>query len=114
MSWRTIEQGDHTRLFRLHETQFGTLAIARAAHAIDGDGADHARSAALDHSGRPLGRARRDIEIERLRRTDLVAQAAKTIISWSSGPRHVMHPHLAIPMGDPAGIGPEIIIKACE
>ncbi|MBR0713814.1 4-hydroxythreonine-4-phosphate dehydrogenase PdxA [Bradyrhizobium liaoningense] len=24
------------------------------------------------------------------------------------------HPHLAITMGDPAGIGPEIIIKACE
>jgi 4-phospho-D-threonate 3-dehydrogenase / 4-phospho-D-erythronate 3-dehydrogenase len=24
------------------------------------------------------------------------------------------HPHLAITMGDPAGIGPEIIVKACE
>lgn len=24
------------------------------------------------------------------------------------------HPHLALTMGDPAGIGPEIIIKACE
>ena len=25
-----------------------------------------------------------------------------------------MRPHLAITMGDPAGIGPEIIVKACE
>ena len=24
------------------------------------------------------------------------------------------HPHLAITMGDPAGVGPEIIVKACE
>lgn len=24
------------------------------------------------------------------------------------------HPHLAITMGDPAGIGPGIIVKACE
>ncbi|WP_407154650.1 4-hydroxythreonine-4-phosphate dehydrogenase PdxA [Bradyrhizobium sp. STM 3557] len=24
------------------------------------------------------------------------------------------HPHLAVTMGDPAGIGPEIIVKACE
>lgn len=26
----------------------------------------------------------------------------------------MIHPHLAIRTGDPAGIGPEIIIKACE
>ena len=25
-----------------------------------------------------------------------------------------MKPHLAITMGDPAGIGPEIIVKACQ
>lgn len=24
------------------------------------------------------------------------------------------HPHLAITTGDPAGIGPEIVMKACE
>ena len=25
-----------------------------------------------------------------------------------------MKPHLAVTMGDPAGVGPEIIVKACQ
>src|SRR5581483_6171313 len=76
--------------------------------------ADHAGPAALNHPGRALGRRRCDFEIRRLRRSESVAHIASGQSTIDRKTPRMTHPHLAITMGDPAGIGPEIIVKACE
>ena len=60
-----------------------------------------------------LGRRRRRLEIRRLRRAQPLARSARpATASLRRRPNHDAA-HLAITMGDPAGIGPEIIVKAC-
>src|SRR3954465_6977080 len=69
--------------------------------------------AALDRAGRPLGRRRCDLEIRRVRPQRAVARSAAGQSFAQYGDSDMTSRHLAITMGDPAGIGPEIIVKAC-
>src|SRR3954465_4641148 len=69
--------------------------------------------AALDFAGRPLGRRRCDLEIRRVRPQRAVARSAPDQSLAQHGESDMTSRHLAITMGDPAGIGPEIIVKAC-
>src|SRR4051812_11703859 len=58
-----------------------------------------------------MGRCSRHLQVRRLRRARPAANSRRTGLHMFQGAALV--PHLAITMGDPAGIGPEIIVKAC-
>ncbi len=71
-----------------------------------------ARCAQICDTGRDLGGRRCDIENQARSTVRPVAQSAPRKRPHLG--KHVMPKrHLAITMGDPAGIGPEIILKAC-